>query len=245
MAAANSTANLDGLFEYDLHPWGDLIYSSKECLKMIGIGVGLAFPGEHGGPRGVLRTIDPRGFKCTVADCSYRGAGIFSASIIFPGREQQFGLSDWEPFAPGVQRKTMYWTDDFIGNADDLLAAGLVQDGYFPGLPGMRKTSITIPPNDLLGHNAKSITKAHGGKFYVKISIPKDLGSLRLEEGLRRDTEWKARMMALPRPPRIDGPLRAARSQSVNTRRSALRLVWSKPGFVPGFNSPPPGPFAR
>lgn len=256
MAAANSTANIDGLFEYNELYWGDLVYGTKDHLQIIGIGVGLAFPGEIGGPRKTLNTVDPRGLKCVVKYADYKGDGIFSAKIIFPGRLELFGFSDWEPFAPGVQRKAMFWTDDFLGGADDLVSAGLVPAGCFPGLPGMRKTRVAILPDGTLPGGSptasyrrcpgtKRIEKASVGKYCVQIVIPDDLGELRHKECLQRRKQWEEKMMALPRPPRIDGPLRAALTQETTARRSALRLVWSKPGFAPGFNSLPPGPFAR
>lgn len=137
MAAVNSTVNHDGFFRYNELVWGDLIYGTKDKLQIIGIGPGLAFPGELGGPRKKLNTVDPRGFKCRVEYAEHIGDGVFSAKIYFPGRDRQFGFSDWEPFAPGVQRKAMFWTDDFLGGADDLVSAGLVPAGCFPGLPGM------------------------------------------------------------------------------------------------------------
>lgn len=258
MATANSTTNHDGFFEYRELIWGDLIYSTKEILQNLGIGVGMAFPGEIGGPRRLLNTVDPRGFKCQIKDASFMGEGVFSASIPFPGRERQFGLSDWEFFAPGVQRKAMYWTDDFKGTADDLVAAGLVPIGHFPGLPGMRKTRVVIFPDGSLpkgaptakynlnkGAGTKRIERISSTLFCVAIEIPRELGELRMEASNRADAEWEKRMRSLPRPPRIDEPLRLTRNQAANERRSALRLVWSKPRFVPEFNNLPPGPFAR
>lgn len=258
MAASNSTATHDGLFEYRELAWGDLIYGTKEFLQQIGLGVGMAFPGEIGGPRRCLKTVDPRGFKCKIQESSYMGERVFSASIPFPGREFQFGISDWEFFAPGVQRKAMHWTDDFKGTADDLVAAGLVPIGHFPGLPGMRKTRVVIFPDGSLpkgapttnyyqhnGAGIKHIERISSTRFRVEIKIPEELGELRWKASQRARAEWESRMMALPRPPRIDEPLRLARNQAANERRSALRLVWSKPRFVPEFNNLPPGPFAR
>jgi hypothetical protein len=248
MAASNSTTNPGEFFEYRQPLWGDLIYATKNLLQKIGIGAGMAFPGEDGGPKKTLRTTDPRGFSCKVEEASYRGAGVFCASIPFPGREQLYGLSDWKYFAPGVQRKAMYWTDDFIGSADDLVSAGLVPAGHFPGLSGMRKAVVTILPNGSLSdgkkcprtagerHGRRSIEKAAGGKFLVSIEISQELATLRGKEANRLDAEWEEKMKKLPRPQRIDGPLRFSSSAAVDGRRSSLRLVWSKPRFVPEFN---------
>jgi len=130
--------------------------------------------------------------------------------------------------------------------------------GHFPGLPGMRKTRVVIFPDGSLpkgapnanfnrqkGAGTKRIERISSTLFCVAIEIPEELGELRMEASNRADAEWESRMRSLPRPPRIDEPLRLARNQAANERRSALRLVWSKPRFVPEFNNLPPGPFAR
>lgn len=259
MATANSTAHHNEFFEYREVIWGDLIYGTKELLQKIGLGVGMIFPGEVDGPPRRLNTIDPRGFRCTIEQCWYKGDGVFSASIRFPGRNRPYWLIDWEHFAPGVQRRAMCRHDEFKGTEEDLVAAGLVPAGYFPGLPGMRKMRVTILPDGSLpkgaptanlncnerGAGTKCIERISGTKYRVEIDISDELGDKRHEAMKRSDAEWAARMEALPRPPRIDGSLRAALNQDAASRRSALRLVWSRPKFVPGFNTLPLGPFAR
>jgi hypothetical protein len=239
MATANSTATNEGFFEYNELPWGDLIYGTKELLQKIGIGAGMAFPGEDAGPKKKFTTTDPRGFSCTVSDAGYRGRGIFSARIEFPGRERVFGVSDWNYFAPGVQRKAFFWTDDFVGSADDLVSAGLVPAGYFPGLPGMRKSVVTILPNGCLpqgaptaslscnerGPGTKSIKRVSTKKFCVEITIPLELADQRREAAAHADAEWESRMRALPRPPRIDVSMASAKDEMVRERRAAIHLV--------------------
>lgn len=239
MAASNSTANPSEFFEYRELPWGDLIYGTKHLLQKIGIGAGMAFPGEDAGPKKKFKTTDPRGFSCTVSDAGDRGIGIFSARIEFPGRERTFGVSDWTYFAPGVQRKAMYWSDDFMGCADDLVSAGLVPAGHFPGLPGMRKSVVTILPNGCLPHGAptanlscqergpgtKSIKRVSTKKFCVEITIPLELAEQRREAAYRADAEWEARMRALPRPPRLDASPTTAKDEMVRERRAAIHLV--------------------
>ena len=48
-------------FSYEQLPWGDLIYGTKPQIQNIGIAVEMAFPGEPGGPKRLLRVLDPRG----------------------------------------------------------------------------------------------------------------------------------------------------------------------------------------
>lgn len=47
-----SMATQTEIFEYKELSWGDLIYASKDALQAMGVGVGLAFPGEASGPKG-------------------------------------------------------------------------------------------------------------------------------------------------------------------------------------------------
>lgn len=218
MAACDSTATQAPFFEYRELVWGDLIYGTKDALQAIGIGVGMAFPGESGGPKRELNTADPRGFKCKITDGSYRSAGVYCASIRFPDREPPEALGGWKHFARGVQRKASYWTDDFVGTADDLVAAGLVPHGYFPGCPGMRKVTVTILPDGSIPNGAttskhpdsrkpgaKSITRTSGMKYCVSLYINDELGELRSQTDREARDEWERKMDSLPRPQRIDG----------------------------------------
>lgn len=249
MAQAKSESNFDEYFQYNECLWGDVIFGSKNLLQKIGIGTGQAFPGEEGAPIKRLTTIDPRGFKCKVELAAYKGPGIFVASIRFPGREQLFGLSEWERYAEGVQKKKMFWFDSFIGTSADLTAAKLVPAGHFPGMPGMRKTRVTIfadgsMPYCLLNANygrykkgpgTKLIERVSKTKYQVDIVISDELAEQRRLESNHNDEVWEARMKLLPRPPRIDRQLRTEMDQSINATRPGLRLVWSKPRFVPEF----------
>jgi hypothetical protein len=213
-----SAAIQTGFFEYRELSWGDLIYATKETLQAMGVGVGLAFPGEAGGPKRELTTTDPRGFKCKITEGRFRGPDVFCASIHFPDRERPDALGGWQSFAPGVERKVRHWTDDFAGTADDLVAANLVPPGHFPGCPGMRKTTVTILPDgsipigapnknhpDSQNPGAKRIRRVSKTKYCVELYIDKDLGRLRLEAERQADAEWGKEIDALPRPPRIDG----------------------------------------
>lgn len=218
MAACDSTATQATFFEYKELVWGDLIYGTKDALQAVGVGIGLAFPGEAGGPKRELKTTDPRGFKCRITDGSHRRAGVYCASIKFPDREQPEALGGWKHFAPGVQRKASTWADEFIGTADDLVSAGLVQPGYFPGCPGMRKVTVTILPDgsipngaptanhrDSRSPGAKSITRASKANYRVELYISEELKELRWQAEQKARDEWEKEMDSLPRPPRIDG----------------------------------------
>jgi len=90
------------------------------------------------------------------------------------------------------------------------------------------------------GAGTKRIERCSSKKYGLEITVSDELGEQRREARFR-----VAKMNLLPRPPRIDGPIPLARSQAADVRCSALRLVWVRPKFVPGFNAVPSGPFAR
>lgn len=196
--------------EYGCQPWGDCIYGTKEQLQSIGLGVGTPFPGEEGEPRKKIKVTDPRGFTATI---SYFTDGIFNASIRFPGRERP-KEDEWKPFYFGVRkRERCSWYDEYIGTAEALVAAGLVRDGQFPGMPGMRKVCVTILPDGTLPTGsptancskakepgAKWIEKKAKGTYCVSVCVQEDEKDRRQEKNKREELEWEKRMAALPRP---------------------------------------------
>lgn len=250
MSATNQTASTGEFFNYVEQPWGDLIYASKAILQTLGIGVDALYPGEPDAPKRRCRFIDPRGFPCKVEAAAWLGDGIFCARIEFPDR----CLPDHQKrhFAPGVLRETCIWTDDFVGSAADLVSCGLVPAGCFPALPGMNKEVVTLLPDGslLTGRGrrpvgTRRILRQGKMNYRVSIKIPEELGKQRLEESHRDSKIRDERLMALPRPPRIDGPLVQAKHAAALARRQGIRLVYSRPAFVPGFTDLLPGPFAR
>lgn len=195
--------------EYKQLPWGDLIYGTKEQLQSIGIAVGMAFPGEPGGPKRSLRVADPRGFSAKVK-AAYSGEGVFSVSIPFPGRDRPAFVS---VFAPSVKKEEFTWGDLYTGTALSLVAAGLVRYDQLPGQPGMRKTKVTILPDGSLPTGAPtancreahepgaiSIYKKSKTVFEVQVIVDHAEQARRRDEHSRAEREWEARMKSLPRP---------------------------------------------
>lgn len=213
MAEANRTSNAHDMpvREYNQLPWGDLIYGTKEQLQSIGIAVGMAFPGEPGGPKRSLRVTDPRGLTAKVEASGYKGEGIFSVSIPFPGRDIPASASSI--FAPGVKKEELTWGDSYTGTALALAAAGLVRYERLPGQPGMRKTIVTILPDGSLPTGAPTancrearepgsihITRKSKTTYRVDVMLPDHEKERRREEQSRAEREWETRMKSLPRP---------------------------------------------
>lgn len=248
----------DGLeYEYQEYAWGDVIEGSKEVLQRMGIGVGIIFPGEPGANKRKVLTTDPRGFPCVI--CVARGWSKFpfTASISHPGRHYHDPAHDWREAFPGVQSQSSWWCNFYKGTADALTAAGIVPTGMFPGMPGMRSVRVTILADGSLptGHRNSSIGgKEEGviavekmGKYTYKVSIniSSELAEMRCDASRAHRNEWGCRMAAMPRAPRLDHVIRNEINEQAMHKRAALRVVWSRPKFVPQFTIPPQGPFAR
>lgn len=229
MAVLDNTSQVPALV-YNQCPWGDLIYGTKEQLQGLGLAVGLAFPGEEGGPNRQLTVTDSRGFKCRINNDSYFGDGFFSASIPLPGREQP--EEEWVTVASGVRMKKSNHTDDYVGTADALATAGLLRLDQLPGQPGMRKVSVTIFPDGSIpkgcptanssearAPGAKLIRRASTTTYEVSVRIDKREYLRRDNAYMRRRDEWEARMMAMPRPAPLSSTL------SVFAKNEKTRII--------------------
>lgn len=249
----------DGLdYSYEEYLWGDIIRGSKEVLQRMGIAVGAPFPGDPGANRKSVKTQDPRGFDCKLEVTNW-GRFPYSATISHPGRDYSY-TEEWRPYANGVMYRPCgyFWEDEYLGSADALTAAGLVSSEHFPGKPGMSAKQQTVYADGTTpkthGQKNKNLARATGSmvirkisknRFTVSIAVPTEIAEKRRAELNAHRQAWEARMEALPRAPRIDLPLRQAMEAQAIRRRASLRLVWSRPKFVPAFNIPVVGPYAR
>jgi hypothetical protein len=203
-----------GSLEYNQLPWGDLIYGTKHQLRKIGIGVDTGFPGEDGCSKRRVTVSDPRGFKCQIERCDHLEAGIFSATIRFPGRAQP--QPEFEPFAPGIRRLENIWSDDYVGSGEALAAAGLIRPDQLPGQPGMRKTIVTILPDGSVPAGAKAnhasindpgakrITRTSQTAYQVSVLVEPWERARRYDAYAQTRADWEERMRAIPRPARLD-----------------------------------------
>lgn len=196
-------------FTYEQMLWGDLICGTKEQIQRIGLAVGMAFPGEPDGPKMRLNTTDHRGFAVKIEVGSHKGAGLYVASIPFPGRAY-LPPKRWTNFAPGVKRSSdRDWYDEYVGTPTALAAAGLVRLDQLPGQPGMRKTTVTIYPDGTLPSGPKTVSREPGAKqisraskntYNVSVRIETEEEQRRDTECRRKENEWENRMRSLPRP---------------------------------------------
>lgn len=235
-------------YSYKEYLWGDLISGSKNAIQRLGIGVGIAFPGEKGAPK-YVQTIDPRGFPCEIQRSIDTLTGFaYDAKIFHPGREYQF-IQAVEVF-PGVILEETTHYDILEGGRESLVAGGFVLPGRFPGDPGMGKGVVNIRADGSIGPKylpehpgSKTIRKTGVDKFLVYTVITEAQGYQRLRAERIRRADYEARMAALPRASRIDIALQKQLMREAERRRAKLRLVWSKPEFEPGLNPLPDGPY--
>lgn len=232
---ALESINKQSRFEYLMSPSGELIYGTQEDLQAIGLGRGLAFPGEPGGPKRTLKITDPRGFPCKIEQAGFRGDGLFSASIIIPGRERDY-FPEVEQYAPGVTLERLIWTDMYQGTSDSLINAGLVHATQFPGAEGLGKTITKFLPDgspaprgcklSRLGAGSKSIRRATSRIFNLFVVIDQAEAKRRGDASISDRNDYELRMAYQPRP----APLVAPTSEAVaQARRSQMRLAWSAP----------------
>lgn len=229
MSATNAVQKPNAKISYAEYCWGEGIHGTKEDLQALGLGVGMAFPGEAGGRKKEMNIRDPRGFKCRI---KHNGGDAYWATIYVPEREMPDALGGWKRFADGVQRKASVWVDHFVGTSEALVAAGLVPAGCFPGMPGMRKTSVRILPDGSLlstapttkhpdsnQAGAKVVTQLSPMKYQVSLYVDEELGNLRNEADTKARHDWQVAMDNLPRPERLDGnPSTRQKAASLDTR---------------------------
>lgn len=236
MTAANDSTCAGAWKSYRRCPWGDLITGTKAQLQALGLGVGRAFPGEMHGPRRCLNVRDGMGNPVKI-EVDFSNDALFVAQRRFlnwPKRPRE----NWAFFAAGVRVDRRTFGDVFEGTAEALAAAGVCKPGEFPGMPGMRKTKVTIlssgkvadgcPQARVRGardEGAKQVSGAGKGKYQVAVFVSKSEQEIRWAAEHRFDQEWARRIGSLPRPAMlmpvarsvvmaIDGAIASAASDS-------------------------------
>lgn len=222
MAVAPTTAVEPRVYMHHLW-WGELLYGSKARIQALGIAEGRAFPGEVDGPRRVLNVKDPRGFKTRIqihwVFDSGRHASGFSVSISYPGRT--LAVAEWRDAYPGVRVcKAVSWFDEFVGTAEALVASGLLREGQFPGLVGMRRVRVRIAPDGAVIDGpptapdarsrmvgSKCVEKVGASTWRVQVRVSDEVSELRSEIQAAKEWAGKAAFERMPRPPALASAL--------------------------------------
>jgi len=190
-----------------------MLSGTKEQLQAYGLGVGLTFPGEPGGPRREMRVKDPRGFPVRISQWT---RDLFLASVYFP---------DWPKAPPsmppcepsrfdGVTMRRFIWTDDYVGTAEALAVAGLARPEHLPGAPGMGKVQVTILPDETPRDPKKRleisrypwlrrIERISARTYRVCVRVEPDESKRRQAADRAAHDAWELRVRRLQRPPRL------------------------------------------
>jgi hypothetical protein len=237
MEAGNNGTARAACVEYTECDWGDLIEGTKEQLQALGLGIGLAFPGEVGGPRIELKVRDPRGFPVVISN-RYRKDDRFTASLTFPNWPDSPNAEQWAPSVQGVKRCEYTFVDVYIGSAEALADAGLVRVDQLPGKPGMRKVHVTIFPDGTLSTGAhtanhrearapgaRRIVRVSASSYQVHIVVTEDENKRRRAANEIAQSAWLRRVRALPRPARLQPMPQSKWANLEAARASAARDI--------------------
>lgn len=199
---------------YTQYDWGDHIEGTKDQLQALGLGVGRAFPGEPRANRREISVRDPRGYIAKVSKDRNR-AGVYSASIHFTNRPE-YPVPPWRPAFPGVSVRDGVCSDEYLGSAHDLAAAGLVRLDQLPGQPGMKKARVLIfadgkvfsGPNSLRDPRktepgARWVEPASPTSYLVGVLVTTQECERRRAAQKANEEHWRQRVRALPRPPKL------------------------------------------
>ena len=257
MEARNNGTSRAACVTYTECDWGDLIEGTKDQLQALGLGVGLGFPGEPGCPRRELVVRDPRGYPASISN-RYSKDGQFAARVTFPrwpAMPSIFAEGQETQFADGVMRIEHTGFDEYVGCATYLATAGLVQLDQLPGMPGMRKTMVTIYADGsmpgrqgneysrLREPGARRMERASTEAHRVTVYVSEDERDRRQALVDRAMDLWRSAVHALTRPSRLQpiagkqaltggcGPRWGAGPSIAEELRPRqhLRLVWSVP----------------
>lgn len=178
MATTNSTQSP----RHSEYEWGELWEGTKTQMQAVGIGIGVKFPGEPGGPKRSVKTTNHRGDEITIAKEVSDEEGIYRAQMSYRKSNswERSSLLGPEQFAPGVVviRDTCGY-DEYKGSADALVAAGVIDRNKLPGMPG-RGTTMTSFNRD---GSARAVGSSSGDHCMVARRNGKDRFSVTIYLG--------------------------------------------------------------
>lgn len=232
------TSDPSGATSHTCYEWWE---GTKEQLQAEGIGGGMVFPGEPGGPR-ELHCKCPLGFDVRVhlPGSSYApgkaAAHIYTAQswYVEPRSSEK---AEYVQHAPGVVRQVWrpsgFWNrqDLYCGSDTALVAAGLVPSvELFPGQPGRNRmqASYTVEwkPADGSSHREVAATirkRGKGNQFWLEILVSEAEKERRNALSKQHDHEKSERARVLAAERKL---LReAARPQKAKEEFRASRLL--------------------
>lgn len=179
-------------FKQDFGGGAETWEGTKAQLQAAGLGVGMRFPGEPGGPCEYLRCLCPLGFAFRIGthhNTAKQAAGLYIAHSWYVSRADQ--PKEFFAHAPGVLREVWRldgWlkSDFYYGTAEALVSAGMVPHiGLFPGQPGRNKMQASYRKDWSPGNSSNSQywgatikRKGKKGQFTLEVPVtPEEEGS--------------------------------------------------------------------
>ena len=215
--------------------WGDVFTGTKAQLNAIGFGVGCLFPGEPHANKKSCKLPPTHGYAKVRVGASWR----VKCKPETPFEDRIFDVDahhlahdlrrDERPisFAPGVTLRKCWQGKTYVGTAQALLLAGLIEERQLPGMPGCGKCTTTFDTDGNIFTRGSThwfqpgfkIVKKHGKKisvFCIASDVEQEAGK-ELDRQKQNAYEWAC----------LEAKRKAQDSQSAPRPRPALRLVWS------------------
>jgi hypothetical protein len=216
--------------------WGDVFTGTKAQLNAVGFGVGCLFPGEPRANKKSCKLPIAHGYAevCVHVPCGVKSPpdAPFQELVFYVTahyltsdsirREKRIS------FAPGVFLQKDWQGETYVGTAQALLLAGLIEERQLPGMPGCGKCTTTFDANgDICSRGRSGLYRPSGSKvvrkYGKKISVFCIASATDQEVGKDRERQkWEAYLVAC-----LDAKCKALALQSAPRQRPALRLVWS------------------
>ncbi|MDB5956745.1 hypothetical protein [Ramlibacter sp.] len=216
---------------------------TKEQLQREGIGGGMLFPGEPGGPE-ELHCKCALGFDVRVylpGSTQKAAARIYTAQSWYVPHTKE--AKQYVQHAPGVMREVWRpsgWRgrDFYYGKAEALIAAGLVPSLHlFPGRSGMNKqqasyrqdwTPATSSPHMDFGATIRR--RGKGNEFCLELAVSDAEEKRREHVCMQRDTERseRAKVLAAEREQLRQAVQPETTAEEFRARRAELGEFWLK-----------------
>lgn len=216
--------------------WGDIFTGTKAQLNAIGFGVDCAFPGEPHAAKKQCKLPATHGYKRV--DVRIDWLRRLESDKPFDERNFEVWAHHLETeretrekpiqFAPGVVLKGgVYSEDHYIGTAQSLIQAGVIEERQLPGMPGCGKCTTTFDADGSIFKRGSvdwhqpgfKVVKKYGKKIVVICIASTEEQERRVFR--RRQGEAAYELACL------EAKRKAQACQSAPRPRPALRLVWS------------------
>ena len=91
------------------------------------------------------------------------------------------------------------WADTYIGSSQQLIEAGVVRPGQFPGDPGIGKCSVTFSPGGVQAQKGQRTSDGQGSRTIRRVGADRFRVFVRVSQAERekRRDAWQTRQIAL------------------------------------------------